>query len=299
MKFDYYSATVWGRDENGPSGTNLFDEDVAFFASEFRGTTIERLSARNGYEFGCSIRRGEDQILACFTGGSGGAARSSHFEAASSANEVYPVFKSRFPDHMVSRVDVAEDYTGEGAWEKLEALITRVCHDYGVSMAPYGEGHLRPDGTRDALKGRSWYCGSKSSPFRAVLYEKGKEQLSKGVLADPNWVRLEIRVRPQKEGKAFIGSTILLPAMVMGCSRWGKRLGELIGVEDIQRLQIGSIWRPTELDRLALKIVRMFDSGIERLIEEDGLTPEEFGKLIFSTHQVYRESQANLKMMAA
>ena len=90
----------------------------------------------------------------------------------------------------MSRLDACEDYSGPGTWDKLEALVTEVCSLHKVTMAPFGEGHIRPDGTRDATKGRSWYCGSKNSPFRIVIYEKGLEQIAKGIPDDPTRVRL-------------------------------------------------------------------------------------------------------------
>lgn len=63
---------------------------------------------------------------------------SSQFVAASTASEVYPILRDMFPRHSVSRLDACEDYSGEGTWDKLEAMLTEICTRHGVSMAPFG-----------------------------------------------------------------------------------------------------------------------------------------------------------------
>ena len=178
-----------------------------------------------------------------FDQGAGSAADTSQFLAASTASEVYPIFQELYPKHSVSRLDACEDYSGAGTWDKLEALVTEVCSLHKVTMAPFGEGHVRPDGTRDATKGRSWYCGSKNSPFRIVIYEKGLEQIAKGIPDDPTRVRLEVRIRPSSKSKEFVGSSGLMPIDLFGMSRWGLEVAKRLGVAELKRMAIGSVWQ--------------------------------------------------------
>ena len=295
MKWDFASAIKWGLDQEGPNGQNLFDLAVVELAKRL-SAQVESAENLNGYQMAVQIVRDGQKLVHCLTGGAGSANGSSQFIAASTASEVYPIIKDMFPRHSVSRLDACEDYSGEGTWDKLEAMLTEVCTKRGVSMSPYGEGHMRPDGTRDKTKGRSWYCGSRNSPFRIVLYEKGLEQLAKGIPADPTLVRLEVRVRPSSKAKEMVGACDLKPADLLGFSRWGNDVGEYMGFQDIPRVAIGSVWRPNENEQLALKIVRMFDRGIDELLRE--ASDEEIGRLIRESHKQNREAAEALKAEA-
>lgn len=269
MKWDYSSISVWGLDEQCLDtqflGKTRFEKSVVELAQKLHGG-IEQGRPLDGYLDSYIVVRDGVRLVACFNGGTGGAKGSSHFECKSTAGEVYPLLQVMYPHHSVSRLDAAEDFTGQGAYGFLESMLTKVCSRHNVSMAPFGEGHVRPDGRRDTLKGRTWYCGSKNSVFRIVLYEKGKEQLGKGVVADPNWVRLEARVRPVSKSKWSLGHPNLKPIDLLGCSRWGMEVAEYLGVADIQRLSMGGVWNPREEERLADKIVRMFPVAVADLV---------------------------------
>ena len=294
MKWDYSSLTVWGLDQKGPDGVDLFDRSVVDLARKL-GAELETGELLNGYQLGFKIVRGGDLLVHCLTGGTGSAQGSSQFIAASTANEVYPIFKELHPRHSTARLDAAEDFRGAGAWDKLEAMMTKVCGDHGVSMSPYGEGHKRPDGTRDETKGRSWYCGSRKSPFRIVLYEKGLEQLAKGVPADPTWVRLECRVMPKSKFKGDVCKLHnLQPIDILGFSRWGMDVAAYMGSEDIKRVAIGSVWKPNDIEQVAMKIVRMFDKGIEYLMEQEG-SAEAVGRLLVEMQKKNREAKGTIQ----
>lgn len=294
MKWDYASVVVWGIDETGPDGVDIYTREVAEIAQQL-GAEIEPMTPLNGYQEGYQLTRKGELLLQCLTGGTGSACGSSQFIAASTASECYPLLQSRYPRHGVSRLDAAEDYKGEGVYEKLEAMLTRVCGERNVAMSPYGEGHIRPDGTRDSTKGRSWYCGSKASPFRIILYEKGLQQIAKGIPADPTWTRLEVRIMPSSKNKGKVGQLRLQPADLFSMSRWGMDVASALGIEDIERIQIGSIWRPDEQEQMALKIVRMFDRGMDTLLEQAG-SPEAVGRLLYETQIKARNAKSILEM---
>lgn len=286
MKWDYAKATVWGLDQEGPDGQNMFLSSVVSLA-KLMGADIEAGKPINGYQEAYQIVRGEELLCLCLTAGTGDAAGSSCFEAKHTAQEVYPHIQRMFPKHSVARLDAAEDYSGPGAWDRIEQLVTRIATENRVTMAPYGEGHVRPDGTRDETKGRSWYIGARGSVFRVIIYEKGLQKLAEGIPADPTWVRVEVRIEPKSKAKRLLGSLRLVPAHLYGMSAWGKRLGEALGMEDIERMPIGTVWKPTEREAVALKIVRMFDRGMEQLLDQVG-TPEEVGRLLYAVHQKYQ-----------
>lgn len=280
MKWDYSSVTVWGLDQTGPDGEDIFTREVGAIAQSLACDQLEPVKALNGYLQGYNLLRSDELIVQAFTGGTGSAEGSSQFIAASTADQVYPLLQERFPGHSVSRLDAAEDFCGAGTWDRMEAMLTAIAARHRVSMSPFGEGHKRPDGTRDITKGRSWYFGSKSSTFRVVLYEKGLEQIAKGIPADPTWVRLEVRVRPASKAKSIFGKVKLVPFDLFGMSRWGVDIGEHLQGPELTRYKIGSVWKPSEQDKVALKIVRMFDRGLDYLLEQYG-TPEDVGRMLY------------------
>jgi hypothetical protein len=249
----------------------------------------------DGYQCALNVVRGDDTLVMCHTAGTGGAAGSSRFVCAHTAAEVYPVIQDMFPRHGVSRLDACEDYSGERSFEKLEAMLLKVARENGISVAPYGEGHIRPDGVRDPVKGRTWYFGSPKSAFRIVLYEKGKKYLSEGIPADPDWARLEVRVRPNSKAKHLVGSMgiDLVPHKLFSMSRWGVKVAELLGVQELARIQIGSVWRPNEQEQLAQRIVNMFDRGLEELLKTEG-SAEAVGRLLFNVQSKTKEAKAVL-----
>lgn len=297
MKWDYAKVTVWGLDGPGPDVQDMFSREVATLAQRLEAD-IEDGSHLDGYQQGFQITRKGEVLVKCLTAGTGDAQGSSCFVAASTAAEVYPILQDMFPRHSVARLDACEDYVGPGTWDRLEAMLTRLCRDYRVSMSPFGEGHIRPDGTRDSTKGRTWYCGSKSSPFRVVLYEKGLQQLAKGVPDDPTHVRLEVRVKPSSKVKAQLGAMSLKPSDLLSMSGWGMELGRLMGVEGLERLNIGSVWKPSEIEQTALKVVRMFDRGLDHLLAELG-TPEAVGRLLFQVKEKADEARDTRKEQRA
>lgn len=296
MKWDYSSVTVWGIDQKGPDGEDIFSREVAALAMSL-SCQVEAGEALNGYTQGFHLVRGEELICRALTGGTGAAEGSSQFVAASTAQEVYPLLQDRFPGHGVSRLDAAEDFCGDGTWDRMESMLTAIAAKHRVSMSPFGEGHRRPDGTRDATKGRSWYFGSKSSSFRVVLYEKGLEQIAKGIAADPSWVRLEVRVKPSSKAKSLFGQVRLVPFDLFGMSRWGADIGEQLEGPELTRYKIGSVWKPSEQDKVALKIVRMFDRGLDYLLEQYG-TPEEVGRALYDVKVKNDEANRLLKGVA-
>jgi hypothetical protein len=296
MKWDFCSATIWGHDEAGPDGNDRFGDLLSTFRDRL-GAVIETGQPINGYAIAFNLVRDGEQIMRALAGGTGSAAGSTLLQAENTAQEVYPLIQELFPRHGVSRLDAAEDYRGEGVYARLESMLTEVCTRNKVAMSPFGEGHIRPDGTRDATKGRSWYCGSKNSPVRIVLYEKGLQQLALGIPADPTWTRLEVRIRPSSKMKHIIGASNLQPSELFGMSRWTSEVGQYMGMSDIKRMQIGSIWRPSEQEALALKICRMFGTALDALLVDQG-SPEKVGQCLFEALEKERESRHLLRLAA-
>lgn len=134
-----------------------------------------------------------------------------------------------FPVHNVSRVDVAEDMTGQGTFEKVHAVLRAVAEKHkrdgtGLEMSPWN-----PE------KGRTCYVGSTQSPSRIRLYEKGLEMVAKGRAkledVDQTLTRLEHQYRPKKpEAKA--AAATMTPEAFMGVSAFCRDLTqEVLGLD--------------------------------------------------------------------
>lgn len=141
--------------------------------------------------------------------------------------------------HRCTRVDACADFEAPGAFARLLAHVMEVKERHGL----YGE--RRGDWDMPEL-GRTQYLGANSSAVRARLYEKGKEPDHRH-LNRPDWVRLEVQVRPAKEAKEVFAR--LTPAEVWGASKWTRDLAGLALGEAIDPFPAASQTRLTSLER--------------------------------------------------
>lgn len=140
-----------------------------------------------------------------------------HVQASSSAAVPVAEYLRRvWPEHRVSRADVALDTAEPGSFDRLWR------HVHGLARnGSTGGGRKVSTSTAgdwiDGEQGRTLYAGGASSRARVVVYEKGREQIGKdpNCGADPNWTRVEWRLRPDTpEGKAWLGKAT--PAEAVG-----------------------------------------------------------------------------------
>ena len=95
----------------------------------------------------------------------------------------------------------------------------------------------------------------------------------------------------------MFGKIRLQPFDLLGMSRWGLEVGEHLQGPELTRYKIGSVWKPTEQGKVALRIVRMFDRGLDYLLEQYG-TPEEVGRLLYEVKAKNTEAAALLPVAA-
>jgi hypothetical protein len=132
-----------------------------------------------------------------------------------------------FPQHKVSRADVAFDFQFEGAFDYLRGKVEPLARKAGVKHSFVGDPAENEPDFSGERRGRTYYFGSRKSDMMITLYEKGLELLGKGVKADPNLVRLEVRIRPQKQRK--LQAAGLDPFDMVGFSKWISRaVGEIL-----------------------------------------------------------------------
>ncbi|WP_287815313.1 replication initiation factor domain-containing protein, partial [Pseudomonas sp.] len=90
---------------------------------------------------------------------------------------------------------------------------------------------------------RTLYVGSKDSPVRLVLYEKGYEQ---GGTAPKDWVRLEVRIRPKKDWRERVARW---DADTVFCAGWVPDALRALGWDDLVKRTIGTVWKPSDAER--------------------------------------------------
>ncbi len=254
MKFDWYQATVeaW------------YDETIGYLANAFPGASAEPGRPVNGFRQAVEFRQG-GEVLAkvlwencghaddgtCHVVGTGERA-----VAVASALRRFQADEGVF--HRVSRADVAEDYSGEGTWERLSAETLSVADAHRIKVEHAGDWHRGVDG-------RTLYIGGRQSVVRAVVYEKGKQL----VAPDPLWVRLELRVRPDGRTAKYQAAQVQ-PLELYGATPWTRDLASRIGHPDLERCALGSVYRLEDKERSRRAMLRMFGNTLTGLRQDEG-----------------------------
>lgn len=192
--------------------------------------------------------------------------RDVHVQATSRvAVPVAEYLRRVWPDHRVSRADVALDVDAPGAFERL----WRHVHDQARSGAASGGRKVKTSTAGDwldGLDGRTLYTGGTSSPLRVVVYEKGCEQLGKdpGCGASRDWTRVEWRIRPDTPaGKAWLAKAS--PAEATGMTPFGAAVAsslltaEVVPVDSIRRFasQDPGYWMVRQYRRVVAELLAL------------------------------------------
>jgi len=181
-RFDYYSASF----------SSDVDTVEALFLRDFGGEFTQTHGV-NGYTD--SLKHNELTVRVCWGGQNPGVFV---LVSGEDSEAVSSWIRSNFPDHKVSRADVCVDFCEAGSFERLSKIIDPICRKGRAKVLFMGD----LDAT--SKDGRTMYYGSFKSNAFVRLYEKGLEQIGKGVEdADPNWVRFEGQFKPKKEMKSM------------------------------------------------------------------------------------------------
>lgn len=180
LKFDWYQAVFEGS----------ADEVAALFIRDFGGEFMDD-AGRNSYQFG--QKHSEMTVFMMWGGQNTGIYLQ---VSGQESDDVAQWIRRNFPDHKVSRADVAIDYRGQSI-EHFYGLVEPIARKARVKVEMWGD----PDPSYG--NGRTYYFGSRTSDVMLRVYEKGLEQRAKGVEDSPeDWVRFEGQFRPRKDRKA-------------------------------------------------------------------------------------------------
>ena len=164
-------------------------------------------------------------------------------------------------EHRCTRADVCADFDAPGAYGRVLKFVVEVKKAHKL----YGE--RRGDWEDHPEKGRTQYLGASSSPIKARLYEKGL-QPEYAHLAMPNWVRLELQVRPQKDAKAEYSK--LAPIDVWGASKWTRELAAAVLLEHVDAHPAGTVYKLTDRDHKLRWMLRQYGPALVSLVEDCG-----------------------------
>lgn len=168
---------------------------------------------------------------------------------------VVDLLRRCWPQHRVSRVDASFDLLLPGAYDEA----VKVAHEQfalngGRTSVEYSD--------RFSDKARTYYFGAPESSTRVVIYEKGKQKREAGIAtADPNWVRVELRVRPKTYEKGFVAT--LTPDQVMSTSAVMRELAAHFDVRMGDRVKLP----PKPASPLAFKMLALHTQYRRTLVQ--------------------------------
>lgn len=135
------------------------------------------------------------------------------------ANGVASTIREHFPNHRVSRMDVAYDFASDRAWEQTVSDLSERALRHRLSTRLIGS-------PTDPEKGQTLYLGSRKSAVLLRAYQKGRQMREQGwssmcdpetgvrtfqqgwqgdpehaTAPDKRWVRVEVEYKPQKRAE--------------------------------------------------------------------------------------------------
>lgn len=143
-------------------------------------------------------------------------------------------------EHRCTRVDSCYDVDEIGAFDSLLTQCIGVKKQFKLKGSKAGDWEDFPE------DGRTLYLGAQASPVRSRLYEKGRQPEYRH-LNRPNWIRLELQVRPSKDAKDVFSKADSLA--VWGASAWSKELASRVLAAELPSLPAGTVYRQSETER--------------------------------------------------
>lgn len=269
-RFDWYQSTVMVQ---CPQESGLVDVLLKAWPLSDWGPARNL----NGYTRGGAIMRG-DRILChvCWGGQTGVSCKSTSDESPVLA-EALAVFRRT---HMPTRVDSCVDWCEPGLFDSLSGELIRYAQENRLSINQQG----------DWIRGeaRTLYVGSKDSPVRLVLYEKGYEQ---GGDAPKDWVRLEVRIRPKRDWRERVGRW---SADEVFCAGWVPDALKALGWDDLAKRSIGSVWKASDDERALTALCRQYGNLLLRMLEQAG-SPEALGVLLVDQVKAIRSAPGQVQ----
>lgn len=244
---------------------------IEAFLNDFGG---EFELGKGMHSYAQSMKHNDLSFTVMFGGHNGG----SYFEArGQDADPIAYWLRSKGFPHQVSRADVAFDFSLENGFDKINSLVEPIVRQTGVACRFIGDPlENDPSYPTEKRKGRTYYYGSNKSDCFVRLYEKGFERRGKGQEdADPNWVRFEVQISPQKSRKKQASN--LSAFDLVGFSKWAtKALSQIL--VDVPTVLKNPDKQEKTMEYALSHMASQYKKHIRSYIEQHGW--QEFNKLI-------------------
>lgn len=253
VRFDAYTATT----------TTAKRDDLLLLLKDVSGPEgMEKVTQGRGFHtFGerVSVSDGCGEWASIMWGGSQGDRVMLEVKGERTPQAV-EALRERF-QHRCTRVDSCADFDAPRAFERLYRACNAVKKAHKIIGGKVGDWEDFPE------KGRTLYLGSRQSPTRMRLYEKGK-QPEYTFLERPNWSRIEVQVRPVKEAKHTFKH--LSPIQVWGASRWTRDIAAAVLQEHVDPHPAGTVYRKTERDAALWWMCKQYGAALSSLADDLG-----------------------------
>lgn len=254
MRFDWYQPTV------AENPVRIVDELSRRLAP---GGKVEEGRGRHNYWQSFTIcDRAGDRVAMILCGGPNG---DPNITASGPACDAFvPLVRELWPDHRVTRADVAEDMQGEGVYEALETVCRATAAGHGVKGLAFV-----PD---DPADGRTYTMGSRASDVTARLYDKSAELRrrlppERHSEVPDNVARLEVAVRPRKVWRELASK--MRPEQFWGMSGWTAALAADALSLQVERITMQA-GRETDHERSVRFLLRQYGPTLWRMYEDHG-----------------------------
>lgn len=261
MRCDWYAATIPDTPQN-----------VIGFLQNNIGGQLKRLkTGMNGYSNRWALDDENGNPNAIILAGGNNGANTHAFSGSEKAVYFRELVREVWPEHSVTRVDVAEDMYSDGLFEEFTGRLLEHSKRNRVKVSTVGDWL-----TDRSLDGRTLYLGSKTSSAQIRLYEKGKQMANllftrnNWEIPDDfpiNWVRLELQLRPQKQQKEQAAKEEL--ANFWGYAGWTREVADDLLSVDVPRVEVNN-WKQSDDEKAMLWMARQYGNLLTRRLEALG-----------------------------
>lgn len=242
-RFDWYQGTIHGLNP---------DEILRYLEREIDLANFRPCKGLNGYEHGYEIMRGTETVLmTVMWGGNPGV----NLKGTGENAPLVAHHLRKLGAHNVTRADTCVDWIQEGLFDELAPRLMQYATDNDITINQVGDWQRG--------KARTLYLGSKESATRLVLYEKGYE-----AQGDPNWVRLEVRIRPKGSARGEVATWP--PERLLEASKWLVGALESVGWANLEPQSIGTVRKATTDEQRRFHLVKQYGQVIRSWVGEAG-----------------------------
>lgn len=247
IRFDAYTATT--------AAANHYQ-----LAALFDDSALEQKTGRGHHQFGNRLSLNDDHGEVGAVSWGGEHERTMIEVKGERSPAVVERLRSAFP-HRVTRLDACADFDAPGAFDGLLEPLLAVKRKHRITGRRDGDWEDFPE------RGRTQYVGSPKSTTMVRQYEKGKQPEYRH-LSRPDWVRLEVQVRPAKEAKAHFAHCSAADAW--GASVWTRELAALVLEDHVDPHPAGTTWRKSDLETRLSWLCRQYGPTLFELLAEVG-----------------------------